>query len=206
MDIALFIPLPTQQNFYFVAFVPWVVQYSSIKIGRLSYLNCFGVLQSFPEFVIELPQFFFRIKCGDVILVRHQRRQRIRRPLTDLQIPAVFLEHCIVIHLIIFVIPATNKRTIMMRSVHRQRVAIKCDHICPNLKYIGFVGVVIHIRRCATGWTHIHFQSNHITLIAKTILIFCQHKEFQMHESAADTVLCNNALACVLHFRIDFFL
>ena len=58
-------------------------------------------------------------------------------------------------------------------------------HICPDTVHIHAIGIIIHIRCPSARRTHIHFQSNNISLFAQSLFIIQKSEKFQVEETAS---------------------
>ena len=68
---------------------------------------------------------------------------------------------------------------------HRQSPLIKAHHIGIDLVNVRGMGEVHHVRRIASGGTHIYLKAHEISHVAQSFVGFRQAEELQMDETPA---------------------
>ena len=102
-------------------------------------------LVAFQNILIEAVHFLLCIKQCNVHLVAHCSGEYIRDTVYHFQVVLIFFEYFFMAENKILAVAASGVCTVAMLSLRKCRT-VKCDHISPDLIYIGAVGVIHHIR------------------------------------------------------------
>ena len=143
------------------------------------------------------------VEAGDGHLVAHGARQGVRHPGEQLCVAAAAFLKLRQAQPVVVLVPASGVDAVGMGAVIGVAQLIEGHHVRPDLVYVGALAEVQHVRREASGGTHVDLQGHDVSPFAKALLALRQPEELQVEKAAGGAEGLQCGLARRLHVGGD---